>query len=507
MFATPARNRTSQSRGPSSVPRSASNAQRGTPSSGVKSRASTTPRTIQIRDLPPYEAPEAPLNRDAQRKLAALLHSHFKTNVETHLGHATQVLTESAGQVNEKLFDARLRYEKLREGRRNASINNGEEPDDSVDNEEIERLGDLERRTEAVTGQMEEKMRGVIDSEARVQAILGSIAQLQREEEENQAASAGPRQTRAQRRRDDDEESDDENYEGTPEREGREASARNPPSKRLAEVLDTEGERWKELSLTERYAGHNSYVGFYRMVHDAKFPNEEAPPLPHSSTWFEHLEDSNAPTPAGHQTRSARNRRQPSDESDDDIAIQRERISMKCPLTLLPYQDPVTSTKCPHSFEREAILDMIRGSSMTVPGPGRGRVRALKCPVCSTTLTKDDLRSDAVLLRRVRRAEEVAAREAEDQLEGQSQLPHAPNHITLASDAIEPDMDVDVDIEDAPVPSARVKSEPMDRARTTDEEEEEEEDDEEEEEDDEEEEEEEDEDEEEEDSDVEMGSD
>ncbi|KAJ5287438.1 Zinc finger RING/FYVE/PHD-type [Penicillium angulare] len=498
MFATPARNRTSQSRAPSSVPRSASNAQRGTPSSGAKPRTKTTPRTIQIRDLPPYEAPEAPLNRDAQCKLAALLHSQHKNSVQTHLGHATQVLTESAGQVNEKLFDARLRYEKLREGRRNASAISGEEPDDSVDNEELERLGDLERRTDAVTGQMEEKMRGIIDSEARLQAILGSISQLQREEEENQAASAGPRQTRAQRRRDDDEEeSEGENYEGTPEREGMEARARNPPSKRLGEVLDAEGERWKELSLTERYAGHNSYVGFYRMVHDAKFPNEEAPPLPHSSTWFEHMEDSNATTSAGQQTRSTRNRRQPSDDSDDDIAIQRERISMKCPLTLLPYQDPVTSTKCPHSFEREAILDMIRGSSMTAPGPGRGRVRALKCPVCSTILTKEDLRADPVLLRRVRRAEEVAAREAEDQLEGQSQLPNSPNHITLASDAIEPEMDVDVDIDDAPVPSARVKSEPVDRARSTDEEEEE----------DEEVDEEEEEEEEDEESDVEMGSD
>lgn len=198
------------------------------------------------------------------------------------------------------------------------------------------------------------------------------------------------------------------------------------------------------------------------MVHDAKFPNEEAPPLPHSSTWFEHMEDPNVSKVSSGQQRSTRSRAQPSDESDDDIAIERERISMKCPLTLLPYQDPVTSTKCPHSFERQAIYDMIGRSTMYAPhGAGRGRVRALRCPVCSMTLTKDDLRPDPVLLRRVRRAEEIAARDAEEQLEGPSQLANAANQVTLASDAVEADdMDVDVDVDDAPVPSARVKMEP-----------------------------------------------
>jgi len=239
--------------------------------------------------------------------------------------------------------------------------------------------------------------------------------------------------------------------------------------------------------MASRYASNNDYIGFYRMVHDAKFPNDEAPPLPHSSTWFQHMEDPNATSAAQNASGpriSTRSRREPS-ESDDDIAIQRERISTKCPLTLLPYQDPVTSTKCPHSFEREAIHDMIARSGMQIPvGPGRGarRVRAVKCPVCSTPFTADDLRPDPVLLRRVRRAEELAAREAEENMEGQSQLAHRPNEVTLESDAIDADdMDVEVEVdadadadaddEEAPAPSARVKTEPMERAVSTDSEE------------------------------------
>lgn len=242
--------------------------------------------------------------------------------------------------------------------------------------------------------------------------------------------------------------------------------------------------------MASRYASNNDYIGFYRMVHDAKFPNDEAPPLPHSSTWFQHMEDPNATSAAQDASgpRNTRSRRE-SSESDDDIAIERERISIKCPLTLLPYQDPVTSTKCPHSFEREAIYDMIARSGMQIPvGPGRGarRVRAVKCPVCSTPFTADDLRPDPVLLRRVRRAEELAAREAEENMEGQSQLAPRPNEVTLESDAIDADdMDVEVEVEvevdadadadadeeEAPAPSARVKTEPMERAVSTDSEE------------------------------------
>ena len=50
-------------------------------------------------------------------------------------------------------------------------------------------------------------------------------------------------------------------------------------------------------------------------------------------------------------------------------------------------KDPVTSKKCPHSFEKEAIEEMIGHSSTQVGGSGRQGIidgtRALRCPVCS----------------------------------------------------------------------------------------------------------------------------
>src|SRR3954447_19207739 len=88
-----------------------------------------------------------------------------------------------------------------------------------------------------------------------------------------------------------------------------------------------------------RYAGHNNYIGFYRMVHDSKFPGDDVPPLPHSSTWFQHMEDTSARSGASTRTRH-QGRRSSAADDDDDIAIERERISLKCPLTLLPFRDP-----------------------------------------------------------------------------------------------------------------------------------------------------------------------
>lgn len=211
-------------------------------------------------------------------------------------------------------------------------------------------------------------------------------------------------------------------------------------------------------------------------MHDSKFPGDEVPPLPHSSTWFSHLEDTNGEAASSDKDSSRQNirtrnqPRAPSPADSDDIAIERERISLKCPLTLLSFQDPVTSTKCPHSFEREAITDMISRSSRYAPDPARRgrRLRAVKCPVCSNLLTMEDLRTDAALLRKVRRAEEMQAREADDRMEGSGRRRGA-NEVTLGSDEVsgeESDSDaMDVDVDDADSDRPRIKSEPRARIK------------------------------------------
>lgn len=240
MLSTPARQRSSlsQSRPPTSA------------------RTRGTPRTSTATELPPYEAPEAPLTIESQRQVAAFLQSQHLRHLKTHLSHATEKLTDSAGEVNDRLSDARSRYETNKERRRNADEDNeSDEPD-----EEFQRLGEIERQADNVTGRMEERMRQMIDSQSRLSNLTDSLQTIEREEGEAHVAALGARQTRAQRRRqqhrndeeDGEEDPHDEDYEGTPEREARELNARHPPSKRLADSLADGAQKWDGLSLTER---------------------------------------------------------------------------------------------------------------------------------------------------------------------------------------------------------------------------------------------------------------
>lgn len=209
-------------------------------------------------------------------------------------------------------------------------------------------------------------------------------------------------------------------------------------------------------------------------MHEAKHSGDDIPPVPHASTWFSHLEDPRASTRSSHDataSRSSRHQRPHSLSSasdSDDLAIERERISLKCPLTLLPFRDPVTSTKCPHSFEREAIEGMISQSSLNVAaaqsksGRGSRRIRAVKCPVCSEILTNNDLREDPVLLRRVRRAEAALKRDREEDEEAELGLSSARKKnrndgITLGSDDIEAEQESHEDA--VPVDNVRIKQE------------------------------------------------
>ena len=162
------------------------------------------------------------------------------------------------------------------------------------------------------------------------------------------------------------------------------------------------------------------------MVHDAQHPGDDAPPVPHADTWFPPSPDHDAaaPQPAARTTRhhaSREARGEYGGDDDDDVAITADKTSLTCPLTLRPFKDPVTSKKCPHSFEKAAILDMIGSSNARIGGAGRRGAgqRAVKCPVCEQMLAAADLAPDPVLQRRIRRLQEMAAAEHDDDDDGE----------------------------------------------------------------------------------------
>lgn len=214
--------------------------------------------------MPEYQTPEAPLTAEGQRQIRHLLNSRHAQRLQTHLKHAVEKLTDTAGDINEKLTDARVRYEKMRQLRRDADADadgdgDGDGPAEDEDSEGFQLLAERERKVADVTARMEEKMRQVIDSEARYQNLLGSVSRIETEEGVIQDELLGAR-TRGQRRRrrhrsqseEDGEDERDEDYEATPERETRERNAQNPPSRRLDDALTEGAGKWNGLSLTEK---------------------------------------------------------------------------------------------------------------------------------------------------------------------------------------------------------------------------------------------------------------
>ncbi|GAD97549.1 chromosomal organization and DNA repair protein Mms21 [Paecilomyces variotii No. 5] len=438
-------------------------------------RDSQRAQSSRVPTMPEYQPLSAPLNPKGQRALAALLQSQSFRHLNGHLQHASEKLTDTAGEVNDRLTEAQRGYQRRQQRKMEARAAREDQDDTNPDQEEEEdeeaqKLAEKEEKVKEITARLEEKMREVVDAEVKLEGLTNVLGDLAREAEAAEAANAiRTRTRRGARRRNPDEmdedDEDDEDYEASPERETGEGD--KPPSQQLQDKLAENTEKWEGLSLTQRYTNNNDYVGFYRIVHDAKHPGDDIPPPPHPSTWFSHLEDPNAvargiSSPA-RRTRRARNR-SASPAGSEDIAIERERISLKCPLTLLTFRDPVTSAKCPHSFERQAIEDMIAHSSTTEAVPSRDgsrprRVRSVKCPVCSVSLTLQDLRPDAVLLRRVRRAEREAESEDEsddDEAERRRRKGGRKSGFTVASSDVGDDDEMEVDSDRR---AARVKTE------------------------------------------------
>ena len=106
--------------------------------------------------------------------------------------------------------------------------------------------------------------------------------------------------------------------------------------------------------------------------------------MPHASSWFSSSQDGSTQSNRTRRNGQGKDDNDPIEDDDDELAVKSERVSIKCPITLLVMKDPVTSGKCPHSFEKEAILSMINLSEMRSGGDGRrgGGVKAMKCPVC-----------------------------------------------------------------------------------------------------------------------------
>lgn len=325
--------------------------------------------------LPLYKKPSHPLDGEAQRALREL-NGQSLTSLKKHNKDAITQIRSTAEGVNDMLSDHQ-RYFDARSKKWDA----GKKLEEKEDEELI--YADLKQRVEDATNKLEESMRAVIDSSVAAQRIEDTLEWLRQaaprqleEEYETQMTQRQMRrgQTQPQAGSDADSDGDIQMDEGlTPGPTPLDGSrvALTGTLEMFTDRMTRESDAYTSNSLTARYARHNEYRDFRRVVHDARY-GDAGPVLPHEDTWF---------TDAGEPQLGVTQRRGGAfdNDADDDLVMDRATISTKCPITYQQLKEPYSSTKCPHTFEKTAILGMIRTSGSRF-GP-RG-TKSVTCPVC-----------------------------------------------------------------------------------------------------------------------------
>jgi hypothetical protein len=338
-------------------------------------------------ELPPYKKPSHPLNTKAQDAIRNLNGRSIQQLKESN-EKASNLITAAAALVNDKLYEREQAMEKRRK-KWEKGINTEEQ---EVEEEITARLRE---RVEELTRQLEESMRAVIDGGEAAQRIEQSLtylrehapgqleAEYQTQISQQQTQRESQRQTQSQRRRrsERNEEDGDEDDMGEEDERFEDPTPGPTPldgsrpvltgiSEIFADRQTSKKDEYTSISLGGRYSKNNAYVSFRRIVHDAQHPEDDAPPLPNADTWFK---EAGAPAP-GTAARGAA-------DDDDDLVIDKETISTRCPITFQQFKEPITSAKCSHTFEKTAILEMIRTSNTRVGGgAGRNGARAVVCP-------------------------------------------------------------------------------------------------------------------------------
>jgi hypothetical protein len=337
-----------------------------------------TPSRNVTDELPAYKKPSHPLDLEATRQLRELQGRNLN-DVKKHNKQALETITSTAESINDM-----LREHSDYIARRQKKWDVGKNLDDREDEERA--MEELQESVEEATTKLEESMRAVIDSGIAAQRIdetldwLRQHAPKQLEDEYNtqmtQRATQRQSQMDSQRRRthnaDGEDESaaeelDDGPTPGPTPLDGTRV-ALTGVSEHFADRQQRQKDIYTSLSLTARYARNNEYRDFKRIVHDAKY-GDAGPTLGHEDTWFT---ETGSPAPGITNTQ-----RGAFDDDDDDIIMDKATISTRCPITFQQFKEPFTSTKCPHTFERNAIVDMIRTSG----GPRGAGPRMVRCPV------------------------------------------------------------------------------------------------------------------------------
>lgn len=147
-----------------------------------------------VAELPPYQPPTHPLTPAAQRSLQALRETHSLRKLKAHIAAANGAVTEMAGAINDQLIQGEAQMRRRRARREKEGL--GMEED-----EHEEKLQEMRREVEEMTGEMEASTRKLIDIETRVFGMEEVLKELAHNAIAGGAASSGRPQAPQGRRR------------------------------------------------------------------------------------------------------------------------------------------------------------------------------------------------------------------------------------------------------------------------------------------------------------------
>lgn len=350
-----------------------------------------------LRNLIPQtqQRPASALERD--RHLPSKQYHQARESLEKAIDDLSTV-TES---LNDRAYHHKTKYIKTKGRKQREQAEAGSDAETAVTAEEAEadaRYEAFQKKTEELTKIMDMSIRGVIDDLAWVseypdtlKSVVDKVHDSSDELRRNfDPANPNPPKRRARQRQVSDDDDDDEvmqdNEEqgeevedASTERSGRpgEPHTLDPsetPHLQLASAFADKTRAYNSQSLTDRYARDNNYKGWKAALWDAQNPGDNPPPMPHETLWFAAEEGRSARTVTSASTqhggrggsRSAGNNdasfTEPGDDDDPELEISGENARMRCPITLLPYEIPMTSKNCNHSYEKTAIMQMLENS-------------------------------------------------------------------------------------------------------------------------------------------------
>ena len=335
-------------------------------------------------ELPPYEPPSQPLNDAARRALAQISNNRSTRKYDDHMKKSSELIRDAVGATNDRAWDT---YSALQQRTEKLAQTGQDKTEADLELEEYAvKLGDS---VGDVTGKLEASLREIIDYRVELQdepAVLETVSA----ELESQAQTWRPRQAvnKVQKKAsrpvgDDSLDAVDEDEDAQEDEDGEDPEMREPgdstpvtgANEVLQRVRQSKTEDWTQMDMGQRYASHNDYIIFKRTLHDAQHPNEDAT-IPHASAWF---------GPDGQPVLSKVGEIDGPGEADEDdeLQIAGAKESFRCPLSLQIMQEPYSSHKCRHSFEKKSIIEYIgKQGSVQCPQSGCAQVSP-RCPLQS----------------------------------------------------------------------------------------------------------------------------